>query len=99
MRRFQTHDEQLHKDVEGVIELATSTLSLYAKQRTPPHAWLTAMLELFDACCWFLKGRAKPSNWVACVLKAAKLFDGPTRGRAAADAQVTVLWLLMSCCK
>ncbi|KAK9809438.1 hypothetical protein WJX73_007335 [Symbiochloris irregularis] len=92
--RYQTHDEQLHKDIEGVLELATSTLALYAQHQHSQEgsslqpSWLTVMLELLDGVCWLLKGRTKPSHWVSCVLKAAKLYEGPVRGRAAQDAEV-----------
>lgn len=93
--RYQTHDEQLHKDIEGVLELSANSLSLYAKQqhsqeqqRPLQQKWLTAMLELFDGVCWLLKGRAKPAHWVTCVVKAAKLYSGPERGQAAQAAQV-----------
>ena len=49
---------------------------------------LRVLLEFFDGCCCYLRGRARPSAWVSHVLKALKGFDAPTRERVAATTQV-----------
>lgn len=95
VRRFTPQDEQLYRDVEGLIELLCNTLSALTKhQKQQGHslpeqpAYLAALLQLFDAACWFLKGRSKPANWVSCLFKVAKLFSTESRTSAAASCQV-----------
>lgn len=44
---------------------------------------LTALLLLWDGVCHLFSGKAKPSGWVALLLKAAKLFSAQTRVAAA----------------
>lgn len=94
--RFTPQDEQLYRDVEGLIELLCNTLSALTKQQKQQGhslpeqpAYLAALLQLFDAACWFLKGRSKPANWVSCLFKVAKLFSTESRTSAAASCQVT----------
>lgn len=50
--------------------------------------WLVACLELWDGACWLMRGRAKPTHWLAALLKAAKCFPPAVRAEAASIAQV-----------
>ena len=49
---------------------------------------LRILLEFFDGCCCYFRGRPRPSSWVSHVLKALKAFDAPTREWVAATTQV-----------
>ncbi len=67
-------DDQLHKDVEGVLEeVVRDGLTALAK-RSPggqleAPALLAPLLLLWDGVCWLFSGKAKPSGWVALLLK------------------------------
>jgi hypothetical protein len=74
--------------------VAWDGLSALAKQRggqladpTP----FTLLLLLWEGVCHLYAGRAKPSNWVALLLKAAKLFSPEAREAAAAAVDGRVI--------
>ena len=50
-------------------------------------ALLVPLLRLWDGVCWLYSGRAKPSAWVALLLRLAKLFSPEAREAAAAAAE------------
>ena len=84
-------DDQLFKDVEGVLEeVFRDGLTALAK-RTPgaPLAdprLFQPLLQLWDGVCHLYSGRAKPQAWVALLLRLAKLFSPEARAAAAAAA-------------
>ena len=97
-RRAPTHppapllplpDEELYKDVEGGLEYAAGALAALAKQRggvpLDDPALLAPLLLFWDGTCLLFAGRAKPSGWVAQMLKAAKAFTPQARAAAAAS--------------
>lgn len=88
-------DAELHKDVEGVLELCCEVIQYVHKSRggelLQDSHWLQPLLELWDGICCLLEGRVKPSTWVSHLLKTAKLFSPEARTAAASDAKVWVL--------
>lgn len=85
-------DEQLHNDVEGVLEeVCRDGLLALAKSQPGGQisdpAPLASLLLLWDGVCQLFAGKAKPSGWVALVLKAAKLFSPEAREAAAAAVE------------
>ena len=65
-----------------MLELLCNTINLFGKGEAAGISksdFFTHLLEFFDGVCWLMKGRPKPSNWVACLLKTAKLFTMETR--------------------
>lgn len=89
--RFGKVDEQLHKDLEGVFEMACEIVK-YLAQRAPeqglPGEVLVPVLELWDGVCWYWSGRSKPGSWLSALLKTARLFSAAARSEAASTAQV-----------
>lgn len=93
--RFQpASDDQLYKDVEGVLDEAVKD-SLLALAKHQPGALLAdaallqPLLQLWDGICHLYSGRAKPAAWVALLLRCCKLF-APEARAAAADAAAAV---------
>ena len=86
-------DEQLFKDVEGVLEeVCRDGLTALAKrqpggQLDHSHApLLRSLLLLWDGVCQLFAGKAKPQAWVALLLRLAKLFTPDARAAAAEQA-------------
>ena len=75
---------------EGSAEAEARNGSMQRQPRLSPVTLLAlkVLLEFFDACCCYFRGRARPSAWVSHVLKALKAFDAPTRQWVAATTQV-----------
>ncbi|KAL4859226.1 Acyl-coenzyme A oxidase [Chlorella vulgaris] len=78
-------DEQLHKDIEGVLEevFRDGLTAMASGGQICDPAPLTFLLLLWDGVCQLFSGKAKPSGWVALLVKAAKLFSAQTRVAAA----------------
>ncbi|KAI7841369.1 hypothetical protein COHA_004987 [Chlorella ohadii] len=87
--RFQpATDEQLFKDVEGMLdEVFKDGLTALAKRQ--PGGQLhqlhlfAALLRLWDGVCGLYAGKAKPQAWVALLLRLAKLFSPEARSTGA----------------
>lgn len=86
-------DDQLFKDIEGVLEeVCRDGLTALAKrqpggQLDQPHAHLfCSLLLLWDGVCQLFAGKAKPQAWVALLLRLAKLFTPDARAAAAEEA-------------
>ena len=83
-------DEQLYKDIEAVLdECFKDGLTALAKAQPggaplQDPALLQPLLLLWDGICSLFAGRAKPSSWVAHLMRVAKLFTPEAREAAAA---------------
>lgn len=81
-------DEQLFKDIEGVLEeVFRDGLTALAKrqpggQLQQPQLF-ASLLRLWDGVCCLYAGKAKPQAWVALLLRLAKLFAPEARGEGA----------------
>ena len=87
--RYTTTDEQLYKDIEGVLEQSCDMFKWQhqqSQQLIGHTQQLISMLEFWDGICHMYTGRAKPSHWIAHVLKALKLFTVEARASAASNA-------------
>lgn len=91
--RFLPVDEELHKDVEGVLEMVCEVVQYLQRRENPKYvldesSLLTPILELWDGacCCW--SGKPKPGLWTGMVIRTAKLFTPEARAQAATLAQV-----------
>lgn len=90
--RYMSTDEQLYKDIEGVLEQACDMFKwrhMHQKQLITRPEQLTSLLEFWDGVCHLFTGRAKPSHWVANLLRALKLFTASTREQAVSKAETT----------
>ena len=91
-RRYTSTDEQLYKDIEGVLEQYCQMLKCLHHDEhmwgQVGHTWLGALVELWDGVCWLFQGKAKPSNWLEQLLKAAKLFSNAQREQMVATVKV-----------
>ena len=84
-----TTDEQLYKDIEGVLEQSCDMFKRQhqqAKQLIGQSEQLSCMLEYWDGICHMYTGKAKPSHWIAQLLKALKFFTCEARASAASNA-------------
>lgn len=89
--RYTTTDEQLYKDLEGVLEQACDMLAWQRqikKGLISDAKHLTPLLEYWDGICCLFAGRTKPAHWVTRLLKAARLFSVDARTQAAKQAVV-----------
>lgn len=82
-------DEQLYKDLEGVLEQAHDMFNWQHQQSNQlitQTQQLTNLYELWDGICHLYSGRSKP-GWVMQLLKMLKLFTREAREHAANEAQ------------
>ena len=91
--RYTAVDEQLHKDVEGVLEMVYRVLEYLHKRQpgggeVPDPSLLVPLLEFWDGICWCWSGKPKPSAWVGLLMKTAKMFSQEARQQAVATAVV-----------
>ena len=87
-----TTDEQLYKDIEGVLEQSCDMFKWQhqqSQQLIEHTQQLTCMLEYWDGICHMYTGKAKPSHWIAHVLKALKWFTVEARTTAASNADTS----------
>ena len=87
-----TTDEQLYKDIEGVLEQSCDMFKWQhqqSQQLIGHTQQLTCMLEYWDGICHMYTGKAKPSHWIAQVLKTLKLFTVEARASAASNADTS----------
>ncbi len=85
-------DEQLYKDLEGVLEQSCDMFRWRYQQAKQPITHtdqLTSLLECWDGICHLYSGKAKPSHWVADLLKTLKLFTAEARILAASAAEIS----------
>ena len=87
-----TTDEQLYKDIEGVLEQSCDMLRWQHQHAghlngDPQH--LACMFEFWDGVCHLYTGKTKPSHWVSQLLKASKLFLPEARANAARKARTS----------
>ena len=68
---------------DGLAELAKRQPG---SQLSDP-ALLQPLLVLWDGVCHLFAGKAKPSGWVALLMRAARLFSPETREAAAAGVE------------
>lgn len=91
--RYNTVDEQLYKDVEGVFEAVCEALAALHKQgctsMSEKHIIFKELLELWDSICVCWQSKPKPGSWITCLLKTAKLFSPQCRHEAALSAQAS----------
>jgi hypothetical protein len=88
-------DEQLFKDIEGVLEeVVRDGVAALAKREAggqlADHRAVASLLLLWDGVCKLFAGKAKPSGWVALLMKTAKLFSPDAREAAAAAVEGAV---------
>lgn len=87
-----TTDEQLYKDIEGVLEQSCDMFKWqhqHSKQLISQTQQLTCLLEFWDGVCHMYTGKAKPSHWIAILLKVLKWFTVEARGSAASIAETS----------
>ena len=85
-------DEQLYKDVEGVLEQSCDMFRWrhqHLKQAVIQPDQLTGLFEFWDGVCHLYIGKAKPTHWVARLLKCLKLFTPEARLQAVSRADTT----------
>ena len=90
--RYMSTDEQLYKDIEGVLEQACDMFKWrhqHYKQLITQPEQLTCLLEFWDGVCHLYTGKAKPSHWVANLLKTLKLFTPFAREQAVSKADIS----------
>lgn len=90
--RFMSTDEQLYKDIEGVLEQSCDMFKWrhqQAKQPITQTDQLTNLLEFWDGICHLYTGKAKPSHWVGHLLRTLKLFTSEARIHAAGTARIS----------
>ncbi|KAL0027912.1 hypothetical protein WJX79_002394 [Trebouxia sp. C0005] len=89
--RFMSTDEQLYKDLEGVLEQSCDMFRWRHQQVKQPITHtnqLTSLLEFWDGICRLYTGKAKPSHWIGHLLKTLKLFTAEARIHAASTAEI-----------
>ena len=86
MRRHSASDEQLVKDVEGVLEDSCALVKGTAVSGQTDA--LRNVMMLWDGICCYFEGRPKPSSWIDQLMRAAKACSAATRQSAAEDAEV-----------
>lgn len=87
--RYATTDEQLYKDLEGVLEQACDMLAWQREAQQDlitDSKHLVCLLEYWDGICYLFAGKSKPAHWVTRVLKAVRLFTVDARTQAATQA-------------
>lgn len=85
-------DEQLYKDLEGVLEQSCSVFKWrfqHLKQPITQPEQLVSLLEFWDGVCHLYSGKAKPSHWTAQLLKTMKWFTPEARIQAANKADTS----------
>lgn len=85
-------DEQLYKDLEGVLEQSFDMFKWQhqqSKQLLTQTQQLICLLELWDGVCHLYAGKTKPLHWTAQLLKALKLFTAEAREHAANHAETS----------
>ncbi|GMH40486.1 hypothetical protein BSKO_08390 [Bryopsis sp. KO-2023] len=88
--RFASGDEQLYKDIEGLLEecvKAFEALQKFGGFDGGSH-WMKTMLEFLDAWCHLFDGGSVPSKWITMIIKIAKLIPQEHREKGARQAQV-----------
>lgn len=81
-------DEQLFKDIEGVLEeVFRDGLTALAKRQPGGQlagpALFASLLRLWDGVCCLFGGKAKPQAWVALLLRLAKILSPEARAAGA----------------
>ena len=92
MCRYMTTDEQLYKDLEGVLEQSFDMFKWRHQQSKQPLTQtqqLMSVLELWDGICHLYTGKTKPGHWISQLLKALKLFTPEARRQAANHAEIS----------
>ena len=87
--RHMTTDEQLYKDIEGVLEQSCDMFKWQYQQSQQPicqSQQLSCLFECWDGICHMYMNEAKPSHWVVQLLKALKWFTPEARASAACRA-------------
>ena len=90
--RFMSTDEQLYKDLEGVLEQSCDMFRWRHQQSKQPITQtdqLTSLLEFWDGICHLYTSKAKASHWVGHLLKTLKLFTAEARKDAASAAEIS----------
>ena len=94
--RHATVDEQLYKDVDGVLEMIADAFKHYQQsidgEEVEEHGLLVSILELLDGICCYFCQKPKPTAWVNRFLKIAKAFSPAARESAALKAQASGLY-------
>lgn len=92
MCRHSVTDEQLYKDIEGVLEIVCDALKhlcqVTCEEGPASGEPLVYLLELFDGVCWYFSEKPKPGHWIALIMKIVKLYSPAARQFAADNAQV-----------
>lgn len=84
--RHTSSDEQLFKDVEGVLEDSCAMV-----RDTAPSSQAEALKDLFrlwDGICCYFEGKPKPASWIDQLMRAAKACSAEARQAAAGTAEV-----------
>ena len=84
-----TADEQLYKDIEGVLEQSCDMFKWQyqqSQQLINQSPQLSCLFECWDGICYMHNHQAKPSHWISQLLKALKLFTPEARASAASNA-------------
>lgn len=92
VHRHTTSDEQLVKDVEGVLEDSCALIKGTAVSGQTDAMRSTFML--WDGICCYFEGRPKPASWIDQLMKAAKVCSAEARQLAADDAEVRYLSMM-----
>lgn len=82
-------DEQLYKDIEGVLEQSCDMFKWQYQHSQQPICQtqqLSCLFECWDGICHMYMDKAKPSHWIAQLLKALKWFTPDARATAASNA-------------
>ena len=84
-RRRSSSDEQLYKDIEGVLEGCCDMVRTSSPSQ--PRA-LSDLFGFWDGVCCYMEGMLKPGHWVDQLMRAAKACSADTRQSAASETQV-----------
>lgn len=87
--RHMMTDEQLYKDIEGVLEQSCDMFKRqyqHSQQLICQSQQLSCLFECWDGICHMYMDEAKPSHWISQMLKALKWFTPEARAAAASNA-------------
>lgn len=102
VHRHMTVDEQLYKDIEGVLEMMCDAIKNLHEQNGGKELensdFLKHLFEFLDGISWYFSGKSRPTKWIGLVLKTVKLFSSECRAESASKANVSSLYLLAKHC-